>query len=487
MRVFLTGANGYIGSRLLLSLAEAGHHVIACVRSARRLTIPNHLKPNVEIVEADFLKPDTLANLPKEIDVAYYLLHAMGNKAEGFTDDEEAIATNFVSYVETTICKQVIYLGGLVKGKALSEHMQSRERVQKILQQASVPTTVLRAGIIIGAGSASFEILRDLVEKLPVMVTPKWVRSSCQPISVVDVIYYLTHVLLHKGCFDRVFDIGGPEKITYGQMLRRFAKLRCLHRLIIPVPVLTPKLSSYWLFFITATSFPLSRALVESLTSDAVCSEQKIQTIIPHACLGYETALRLAFDRIEQNEVISSWKDAVVGSHLNPNLLSYIDVPKHGCLRNVNQFPYKSRQRVLKTLWEIGGDNGWYFMDWAWVIRGFIDRMAGGAGLRRGRTHPTRLRNGDVIDFWRVLLADQEHGRLLLYAEMKVPGEAWLEVRIEGDEHSGTVTQTATFRPKGIAGRLYWYILLPIHLLIFRGLCKAIATGNACKGAPCSD
>jgi hypothetical protein len=361
--------------------------------------------------------------------------------------------------------------------------MSSRHRVEEILMSSSVPTTVLRAGIIIGAGSASFEILRDLVEKLPLMVAPRWVRSRCQPIAIADVIFYLYAVIRKEQCYNRIFEIGGPEVLTYHQMLMRFAKVRRLKRFIIPVPVLTPRLSSWWLFLVTSTSFPLGRALVDSLTCDAICENNSIQEVFPHRCLPYEEALRRAFVRIEQNVVVSSWKDAVVRSHLKPDLSEYIEVPKHGCLSERIKLPYAKRHVALDTLWAIGGKNGWYYMDWAWKIRGLMDRMCGGIGLRRGRTHATRLRNGDVLDFWRVLLADRENGHLLLFAEMKVPGEAWLEFRVEGDEEEGYVTQTATFRPRGLLGRLYWYALIPAHAFIFHGLCSAVATGRG-KAVP---
>lgn len=474
MRILLTGANGYIGSRLLPVLAEEGHQIVALVRSSRRLVIPDHLKDKVEIVVADLLDESTLDRIPKNIEASYYLVHSMSDHSDGFVAQEKKAAENFIHAIEKTNCQQIIYLSGLAKGELLSEHMQSRHQVEEVLFSKEIPVTVLRAAIIIGAGSASFEIVRDLVEKLFVMIVPKWASSLCQPIAIKDVIFYLQEVLGNKKTYNKTFEIGGPEKLTYLDMLYAYAKVRKLKRWIIPVPVLTPRLSSYWLFFVTSTSFKLARSLVNSLKTNAICSDSPISAVIDHKCLRYEEALERAFTKIEQNTVVSSWKDAVVRSELKPDLRSYIEVPVHGCLKEIVKTPYKDRQEAIFSLWKIGGKSGWYYMDWAWSIRGFLDKLVGGAGLNRGRTHPTSLKNGDVIDFWRVLLADQEGGHLLLYAEMRVPGEAWLEFHIE----KGVVTQTATFRPKGLSGRLYWYLLYPIHHFIFRGLCQAVAKGT---------
>lgn len=473
MRILLTGANGYIGSRLLIVLAEAGHEVIALVRSKKRLKIPSYIAMQVTPLKGDLLRPITL---PEKIDAAYYLLHSMGTSSEGFSKDEALCAQNLSAALQKTSCKQIIYLSGLAPEEPLSEHMASRHHVEKILSDSNIPTTILRAGIIIGSGSASFEIIRDLVEKLPAMIAPRWVENKCQPIAIADVLFYLKEVLANPKCLDKRLEIGGPEQLTYREMLQRFAKIRGLTRVIIPVPVLTPRLSSYWLLFITSTSFPLAQALVNSLKTDAICQDNTIQTLIPHECLTYEEALKLAFEKIAQNAVVSSWKDALVMSKLGPDLSEYLSVPTHGCLSHQVALPYDDRKAAIAKLWQIGGANGWYTMNWAWSLRGFVDKLVGGVGLRRGRTHPTQLSTGDALDFWRVLVADKANGHLLLYAEMRLPGEAWLEYRIE----NGTVTQTATFRPKGVLGRLYWYLLVPFHHFIFRGLCQAIARGGAC-------
>ena len=476
MKVLLTGANGYIGKRLLPLLVRQGHKVVTLVRSPYRLTIPDEFQEQVEIYVGDLLKPETLKDLPKDIDAAYYLVHSMARKEKDFAKQEQRCAQNFVEMIKQTKIKQIVYLGGIANAEKLSSHLKSRKNVEDILIECEIPCTILRAGIIFGAGSASFEIIRDLVEKLPIMVAPRWVATQSQPIAIVDVLYYLSHVLLNEKCFNQTFDIGGPETMSYKEMLYRFAKLRRLKRYIIQVPVLTPKLSSYWLIFVTSTNFYLAQALVDSLKCEAVCSENRIQNILPHKSLTFDEAVKLAFSKIEQNDVLSSWKDAMSGSDLDPNLSRYFEIPKHGCLSDQEKVSFSgSVEDVVEKIWKIGGKTGWYYMDWAWKIRGFIDILFGGVGLRRGRTDSNNIHRGDSLDFWRVLVADRHQGRLLLYAEMKVPGEAWLEFNVDHENGGGILTQTATFRPRGILGRLYWYILLPFHKLIFTGMARQLA------------
>ena len=483
LRILITGASGYIGSRLLLLLAEEGHQIVASVRNRKRLAFPPHLKDRIEVALADFLKEESVEALPKEIDAAYYLIHSMGQRAEGFASDEAKSAQNFQKALSKTRCEQIIYLSGLASGDRLSEHMASRRHVEELLRKGSAPLTVLRAGIILGSGSASFEIIRDLVEKLPAMIAPRWVESRCQPIAVDDVLFYLKGALRNPKCLGRCFEIGGPEALSYREMLSKFARVRKLRRLILPVPVLTPRLSSYWLFFVTSTSFSIAQALVDSLKTEAVCSDSSIQQTLPHSCLGYEEAVRRAFVKIEQNPIVSDWEEALAKSGSDRGLLEYLQAPLQGCLKEEIKLPYRDREAALETLWLIGGKRGWYYMNWAWGVRRFLDRLVGGkATLRPKRAHPTELKSGETLDFWRILLADRKGGRLFLYAEMRLPGEAWLEYRIE----RGTVTQTATFRPKGLLGRLYWYLLVPIHHYIFRGLCRAVAEGIHSKEEPCS-
>jgi uncharacterized protein YbjT (DUF2867 family) len=473
MKILLTGASGYIGTRLIPILLEEGHDVVALARSPFRIKAPHHHQERFQVVVADLLDPDTLKTLPQDIDVAYYLVHSMTHRGRSFEQLERACAENFVQALQATSCKLITYLGGLVSDINLSKHLLSRKHVEKILKNSPIPTTVLRAGIIIGSGSASFEIIRDLVEKLPLMIAPRWVLNTCQPISIRDVLFYLAGVIGEKKCYGKTFDIGGPDQLTYRQMLLEFARIRGLKRVIIPVPVLTPRLSSYWLYFVTSVNYTLAQNLVDSLKNDATCQENAIQDILPRDCLSYSDAVKAAFTKIEQHSVLSSWKDAMTFSELSPNLSPYIQIPEHGCFIDRQELQIEgTRENALERIWSIGGDTGWYFMDWAWSIRGFLDKIVGGVGLRRGRTNANTLQRGDALDFWRVLHADRVEGRLLLYAEMKVPGEAWLELSVSKE---GLYTQTASFRPSGLAGRLYWWVLYPFHLLIFKGMAKRLS------------
>lgn len=477
MKILLTGANGYIGTHLLPRLVDDGHEIYALVRSRFRIEIPEKFQSQVHIIEADLLNPSSLLKIPTDIDAAYYLVHSM-SYSQKFSELEAASAKNFVSRLENTQAKQIIYLSGLSNEANLSRHLTSRKRVGEILKTGKVPVTILMAGIIIGSGSASFEIIRDLVEKLPIMVAPKWIKQLTQPIAVHDVLTYLTLVLGNPACFGQSFEIGGPDVMSYKDLLLNFAKMRGLKRKIFTVPVLTPRLSSYWLFFVTSTSFSLARFLVDSLINNAVCKENRIQKLFPRKLLSYEEALKLAFARTEENWIPSSWKDTLSGSTLNPDLSIYIHVPKFGILSDQRIITFSCPiEQVQKRIWSLGGDRGWLAMDWAWKFRGLLDKLVGGIGLRRGRTHPTHLKAGDALDFWRVLLADEKNHRLLLYAEMKLPGEAWLEFEIIPHETGGTLKQTASFRPNGVLGRLYWYALYPFHAVIFNQLAKYIAKG----------
>jgi uncharacterized protein YbjT (DUF2867 family) len=471
MKILLTGANGYVGQRLLPLLLEAGHEVCALVRSSKRLLLSPAHENQVKIITADLLDKESLQKIPKNLDAAYYLVHSLATKESSLIDTEARAAKNFLEALEKTTCQQIIYLGGIATDSNLSPHLKSRKNVSDILQNSPIPATTLQAGIIIGSGSASFEIIRDLVEKLPLMIAPKWVENLCQPISIVDVLRYLTSALGNKKCYNQVFDIGGPDILSYREMLMHYAEARKLKRYIIGVPFLTPRLSSYWLFFVTSVNLDLAKALVESLKNNAICRDFSINKVIPRKCLSFKEALKLTFKKIEEGVIISSWKDSMAISTLHPTLFTYIKVPEHGCLIDVQKVPFKCPEKKVKeAVFAIGGTRGWYYMHCAWEIRGFIDKLFHGVGLRRGRTHPTRLRTGDALDFWRTLLADEENKRLLLYAEMRLPGEAWLEFYIE----KSTLIQTATFRPHGILGRLYWYGIYPFHILIFRGMAKSI-------------
>ncbi|SMO39882.1 SDR family oxidoreductase [Fodinibius sediminis] len=471
MNILLTGATGYIGQRLLPVLIEDGHRVICCTRDKQRFDSSKYPDEQLEVIEVDLLDQSTLEAIPVKIDVAYYLVHSMSSQNDDFESLEQQSAQNFVSRLEHTEVKQVIYLSGIINSANLSKHLRSRKKVEQILASGTFHLTTLRAGIIVGSGSASFEIIRDLVEKLPIMIAPRWLNTRTQPIAIRNVITFLRGVLMHSETFDQSFDIGGPEILTYKQMLLQFAEVRKLKRTIISVPVMTPRLSSYWLYFVTSTSYRLAVNLVNSMKVEVIASENKLNELLDITLISYKDAIRLAFDKIEQQEVLSSWTDALSSEVLKEGISNLIEVPSHGCFKDKKQQPIDDEQRVLDRIWSIGGKNGWYYGHRLWALRGFLDKIVGGVGLRRGRRSSTELTVGDALDFWRVIYASRSEKRLLLYAEMKVPGEAWLEFKIA----DGTLYQTATFRPLGVWGRLYWYMLLPIHLFIFKGMIHKIA------------
>ena len=471
MKILVTGANGYIGMRLLPYLVQSGHEVYCAVRDPERLSVNEALRKQLHLITIDFLHTTKKNPLPENIDVAYYLIHSMSSDIGDFSRMEAQCAHNFVSLVEQTQAKQIIYLSGIVNEKALSKHLASRKNVENILMQSTTPTTVLRAGIIVGSGSASFEIIRDLCEKLPIMITPKWVKTKSQPIGIRNVMEYLTGVLLHPNCLNQSFDIGGADILTYKEMLHRYAKNRGFRNWIISVPIMTPRLSSYWLHFVTSTSYPLAVSLVDSMNMEVIAKDQRLQKLLNIRPYTYDEAIQMAFRRIAQNSVVSSWKDSMVSGRLNKKLNDYIQVPRFGVLKDAQRLDNIDPESTFTALWKIGGSQGWYYANFLWKIRGYLDQLAGGVGLRRGRTHPDKIYAGDALDFWRVLLADKKKKRLLLFAEMKLPGEAWLEFRIVGN----TIFQTATFRPRGLWGRLYWYSLVPFHFFIFKGMIRRLA------------
>lgn len=472
MKILLTGATGYIAQRLLPVLLEAGHEVVCCVRDRNRFATGKYATARLHVVEANFLDKESLTAVPADIDAAYYLIHSMSTSGEDFEKLERTAAQNFKERLAQTSAKQVIYLSGIVNEERLSKHLLSRKNVEEILGTASFALTTLRAGIIVGSGSASFEIIRDLVEKLPVMIAPRWVNTATQPIAIRNVIEYLSGVLLKKETYNQSFDIGGTEVLTYKQMLLRFAKVRGLKRRIFVVPVMTPKLSSYWLYFVTSTSYTLAKNLVDSMKVKVICRPNKLRELLGIKLIGYDTAIALAFGKIEQNGVVSSWKDALTSQTLYHGISKHIQVPVNGCFKDVRKKEITDPALVLNRIWAIGGRTGWYYGSWLWETRGLLDKLVGGVGLRRGRKNPSEISSGDALDFWRVLLADKKERRLLLYAEMKLPGEAWLEFKISDN----VLYQTATFRPLGILGRLYWYAVLPFHGAIFKGMINNIAT-----------
>ncbi|MBT8287919.1 MAG: SDR family oxidoreductase [Flavobacteriaceae bacterium] len=473
MKVLVTGATGYIGKRLIPLLINEGHDVVCAARDPMR-TDPHYAdEEHIEVIEADFLKPETLKNIPGDIDIAFYLIHSMSNSSNDFKALEEECAVNFKAQLEQTAVKQVIYLSGITNDDKISKHLSSRKLVEDTLQSDHYALTVFKAGIIVGSGSSSFEIIRDLVEKLPVMIAPRWLNTRTQPIAVRDVLAYLKGAVGNEDVYNNSYDIFGPEVMTYKDMLLQFARKRGLKRYILTVPIMTPRLSSYWLYFVTSTSYKLARSLVDSMNIEIIGKPSDINTILGVNPISYDEAVERAFIKIEQNEIISSWKDSFVSGRLEHKAYKYVNVPTYGCFSDSKARPIQSETQVMNKIWSIGGENGWYYGTFLWRLRGKLDKLFGGIGLRRGRTNPDKLEVGDALDFWRVIFADKEKKKLLLYAEMKLPGEAWLEFKIENH----TLHQTATFRPKGIAGRLYWYLVTPFHWFVFNGMINKLAKG----------
>ncbi|MFO7878790.1 MAG: SDR family oxidoreductase [Bacteroidota bacterium] len=447
MKILLTGASGYIGSHLLHVLLEGGHDVYCAGRSPVKLA--DRYK-NCHFVVHDFSKSDVLQDVPENLDVAYYLMHSMKGKVKGFDEMEARVAENFVRAVNALHVTQIIYLSGLTHTKDLSPHFESRYKVEEILNTSEIPCTVVQASIIIGSGSASFEIIRDLVEKLPVMIAPKWLKTRSQPVSIRDVVYYLDTLKLRREFFDRRLEAAGPDVVSYKELLYAYARVRGLRRWVIIVPVMTPRLSSYWLYFVTSTDYALAVNLVDSMKIESVSKKNRLSRLLEHEPQTLTEALNAAL-HVEQGEL-----------------------PAYAVYRDKRQksFPEKNKGVVERRIFALGGDNGWYYANWLWRLRAGIDRLLGGKGMGGGRNVSEPLQPGDTIDFWRVGAASKKEGRLLLKAEMKLPGDAWLEFRLNKSEN--ILYQTAVFRPKGLMGRLYWLLVLPLHAVIFRGLIKKL-------------
>jgi uncharacterized protein YbjT (DUF2867 family) len=456
MKILIAGANGYVGTRLIPVLLEKKHEIICLVRDKRRFHNISDYSKQVKLLTGDLLDPDKI-------------------EQKDFAAMEASSAKNFVQLIGKTNCKQIVYLSGITNDDNLSTHLMSRRHVEDVLKDGSVPVTVLRAAIIIGSGSSSFEIIRDLTEKLPIMTVPRWVNTRCQPIAIRDVLGYLEGVLLNEKTYNRTFDIGGPDILTFKEMMLTYASVRELKRRIITIPFLSPKISSYWLYFVTSANYSLAQSLVDSMKNETIVKNGAITKIISRKCLTYREALKLAFTNIEQNSIVSSWKDALNRGYLETGFMDKIKVPQNGTLEYKVKMPFNREvSAVNDNIWAIGGNRGWYYWNWIWHLRGFLDKIVGGVGARRGRTSTSKILPGDAIDFWRVLLADELNRRLLLYAEMKLPGEAWLEFKIIERNGQTFLSQVATFRPKGLWGRIYWAAMFPFHILIFRGMAKRL-------------
>jgi uncharacterized protein YbjT (DUF2867 family) len=488
--VAVLGATGYVGSRLIPRLLAAGYQVRAIARNPEKLRSRSWAgHPLAERVAADVFDLPSLTEAVRGCQAVYYLVHSMNPGTRDFAESDRQAAENMVAATAAGGALRIIYLGGLgEEGAGLSHHLASRAEVARILRAGPVPVTVLRAAMIIGSGSASFEILRYLVERLPVIVTPRWIDTPCQPIAVRNVLGYLIGCL---GCPETVgetFDIGQQEVVTYHRLMEIYAEEAGLRRrFIIPVPVLTPRLSSYWIHLVTPVPASLARPLAEGLSNPVICRDDRIRTLIPQSLLDCRTAIRLALERLRQQEVESSWSDA---GRVPPAEWSNPDDPHWAggtILEDGRRIVIAaSPEEVWSVVVRVGGSTGWYYGDWLWRLRGVLDRLAGGVGLDRGRRDANELQVGDALDFWRVASVERPR-RLLLVAEMKLPGQAVLEfsLRQNGDGQT-ELRQTARFLPQGLWGLLYWYAVLPFHGLVFNGMLRgiAVAVGRALLAGP---
>ena len=376
MKILLTGATGYIGKRLLPVLVDGGHDVVCCVRDINRFNPPHSVKEKIEVIEIDLLDKHSLNKIPEDIDGAYYLVHSMSSTGD-YDNLEKKSAINFREAINKTKLNHLIYLSGIINEVKLSKHLNSRKNVEIELGKGRYNFTTLRAGIIIGEGSSSFEIIRDLVEKLPMMITPKWLRTKSQPIGVTDVIRFLHKSLFKVETYKNDFDIGGPDILSYKEILLRFAKIRNLKRKIFIIPIMTPRLSSYWLYFVTSVSYKLSIALVNSMKVEVVCRDNKLEEILSIKTEQIELSLQKAFNKIENNQIISSWKDSLISGNMNMNISDFINVPIFGCFKDNRERTYENLEICLDRVWKIGGITGWYYANWLWKLRGFIDKIFG--------------------------------------------------------------------------------------------------------------
>lgn len=468
--ILLTGATGYVGGRLLRSLRAGGHRVRCLARRPEYLT--SQVDAGVEVVEGDVFDRASLDRALAGVDVAYYLVHSMGQD-EDFEAADRRAAENFAAAAKEQAVGRLIYLGGLGSaGEELSPHLRSRHEVGEILERSGSQVIEFRASVVLGSGSLSFEMLRALVERLPVMVTPRWVNVLAQPIAVTDLMSYLTAAVELEVEGSRIFEIGGADQVSYGDMMREYGRLRGLRRVMIPVPVLTPRLSSLWLGLVTPLYARVGRKLIESICHPTVVRDPaalEVFDVRPRSC---RQALAEALRNEDQEVAETRWSDALsasgndpgwggerVGSRLVDSRCIEVAVPAEAAFRPIRR---------------IGGKAGWYYADWLWRLRGFIDLLFGGVGVRRGRRDPENLRVGDAVDWWRV--EEIRPGeRLRLVAEMKVPGRAWLEFEVQSKGDHTIIRQTAIFDSSGLSGLLYWYGIYPIHALVFRGMLRGIA------------
>jgi len=464
-KILVAGATGYVGGHLVPRLIEEGYSVTCMARDPEKVFSRGW--ENIEVVRADAFDPASLEKAMRGIDVAYYLIHSMGGH-KNFKEKDNRAARNFAEAASKNTLQRIIYLGGLGRGEDnLSVHLQSRQEVGEILASTGVPVTELRASIIIGAGSASFEIIRDLVRRLRIMITPKWVNSRCEPIAIANVIDYLIGCLKVEKTVGQILEIGCGQVYTYGEMMRQVGEIMGKRVIMMKVPVLTPRLSAYWLNLVTTVPMNVAYPLVDGLRNDTVCDDTRIRKWIPVEPLSFQEAVKTA---IVSEDPTARWTEANLGSNeyplpdLDDNMLSNIQRIVSGA----------SKESLFGAIQRIGGDHGWYSVGWAWKIRGILDRIIGGVGMRRGRRDPDNLRTGDALDFWRVLeVSDNE--KLTLLAEMKLPGFAWLQFEIQSmNGNQNVFIQRALFKPSGWFGYMYWYMLMPIHPFIFKTMARNI-------------
>lgn len=471
--ILVTGATGYIGGRLIPRLLSAGHSVRVLVRDARRISGRSWAR-DVEIFEGDVLQAGSLEVALRGVDVAYYLIHSMMDSAD-FQDRDIIAARNFGNAARNAGTGRIIYLGGLGNsGTELSKHLESRQVTGDVLRESGVPVTEFRAAIIVGSGSVSFEMIRLLTERLPIMVCPRWVFTRVQPIGIRNVLDYLVGAINLPASTGKIIEIGGTDVLTYGDMMIQYAEVRGLKRHLIPVPVLSPRLSSHWVHWMTPIPKQIARPLIDGLRNEVIVTNDIAKELFPEIrLLDYRTAVQLALERLNASHIETSWSDSMASSQGDKESVLLTNI--EGMIVERRQTSvHASREAVFSVFSTLGGDRGWLYMNWAWHIRGIIDRMFGGVGFRRGRRHPDELRVGDALDFWRVETVEVPKA-IRLRAEMKVPGKAWLQFEANPTQDGATLlVQTAYFAPKGLAGILYWYLLYPIHSLIFSGMIDRI-------------
>ena len=471
--ILVTGTTGYVGGRLVPRLLAAGYRVRCLVRDPARLQGRPWLD-QVELAQGDVLQPASLVAAMREASVVYYLIHSLGGGSD-FSERDLTAARNCAAAAKSAGVERIIYLGGLGDPQTdLSPHLRSRHETGAALREAGVPVTEFRAAVIVGSGSLSFEMIRYLTERLPVMICPKWVFTRIQPIAIRNVLDYLVAALDCAASTGRILEIGGRDVLTYAEMMTGYARARGLTRRLLAVPVLTPRLSSYWVHLVTPIPANIAQPLIKGLGNEVIVRDALAIKLFPAIQpLDYETAVRLALLKMDARDVETAWADALTSSQGDKTPVTLINT-EGMIIERRQRMVSASADAVYRSFARLGGTRGWLYMDWAWQLRGMIDRLFGGVGMRRGRRDPEALRVGDPLDFWRVEMV--EPGRLIrLRAEMRVPGRAWLEFKSLPRSNGQTLlTQTAFFEPKGLFGLLYWYVLYPVHALIFSGLIRRI-------------